>query len=357
MSAFQDLTDQIKELNVLVDTQEAPDPVASRDGNADRSWEYGRAPWVAQWISRSPRIPPRIEASLVDAAKHDREKRDQVLSAFARQVYSEVRKRVHPDEERPSVGFDDLFQEGILGLCDAISHYKYKGARFGAYSIFWVRQRILLSYKTKHMVGLPHKLNTTIRSVTERIQVLDQKLGRSALMHELLALEDSEESVLEALSSEDHQERTITLDEVEARGMEAVWVSEVQSRAIVPRHCYQSAVVREEERRAGKQKSFEPRYTTRTPENEYLNKELREILESAFNRALTQRESMILSHYFGLGNREPMTLEQIGQKIDLTRERVRQIKEKALMKLRRTSANKELRSHMQSLASQTDDLW
>lgn len=293
---------------------------------------------------------------MIEAAKHDRQKRDQVLRAFARQVHSEVWRRARPNSELINVSFDDLFQEGMLGLCDAISHYEDKGGRFGDYAKYWIRQRIFLSHQRKHLVRVPQHHSAAMRSMAREIEELDQKLGRSASMDDLLEPADSKESILQALSSEDYQMRTIGLDEAAARGMESVWVSEVRSRAIVPMSCYQSAVFQEEEGGSGRPGYFEPRYTNRTPEDEYSESEFSRVLESVVDEVLSPRERGILSQYFGLGNRERKTLGEIARGVDLSSERVRQIRESALKKLRKTSLRREFRCHLQFLVSQTDDL-
>jgi len=75
--------------------------------------------------------------------------------------------------------------------------------------------------------------------------------------------------------------------------------------------------------------------------NESLNREIERALSS-----LTQREAEIIRLYYGLGNKHPFTLEEIGEKISLTRERVRQIKEKAIKRLKHTTRNKILKSYL-----------
>ena len=82
-----------------------------------------------------------------------------------------------------------------------------------------------------------------------------------------------------------------------------------------------------------------------TPETELLNESLRKEIDRAIS-TLTQREADVVRLYFGLNGGHPMTLEEIGEKFDLTRERVRQIKEKAIRRLKHTSRSKILKSYL-----------
>jgi RNA polymerase primary sigma factor len=82
-----------------------------------------------------------------------------------------------------------------------------------------------------------------------------------------------------------------------------------------------------------------------TPETELLYESLRKEIDRAIS-TLTQREADVIRLYFGLNGSHPMTLEEIGEKFDLTRERVRQIKEKAIRRLKHTSRSKILKSYL-----------
>ncbi|HQQ12934.1 MAG TPA: sigma-70 family RNA polymerase sigma factor, partial [Bacteroidales bacterium] len=82
-----------------------------------------------------------------------------------------------------------------------------------------------------------------------------------------------------------------------------------------------------------------------TPETELLYESLRKEIDRAIS-TLTPREADVIKLYFGLNGSHPMTLEEIGEKFDLTRERVRQIKEKAIRRLKHTSRSKILKSYL-----------
>ena len=82
-----------------------------------------------------------------------------------------------------------------------------------------------------------------------------------------------------------------------------------------------------------------------TPETQLLYESLRKEIDRAIS-TLTQREADVVRLYFGLNGGHPMTLEEIGEKFDLTRERVRQIKEKAIRRLKHTSRSKILKSYL-----------
>jgi RNA polymerase primary sigma factor len=82
-----------------------------------------------------------------------------------------------------------------------------------------------------------------------------------------------------------------------------------------------------------------------TPETELLYESLRKEIERAVS-TLTPREADVIRLYFGLGGEHPLTLEEIGERFDLTRERVRQIKEKAIRRLKHTSRSKILKTYL-----------
>ena len=81
------------------------------------------------------------------------------------------------------------------------------------------------------------------------------------------------------------------------------------------------------------------------PDNELINESLSKEVERALS-TLTQREAEVIRLYFGIGVEHSLTLEEIGEKFDLTRERVRQIKEKAIRRLRHTSRSKGLKTYL-----------
>ncbi len=85
--------------------------------------------------------------------------------------------------------------------------------------------------------------------------------------------------------------------------------------------------------------------TSPNPDNDLLNESLRTEIERSL-ATLTQREADVIRLYFGLSGQHPMTLEEIGETFDLTRERVRQIKEKAIRRLKHTSRSKILKTYL-----------
>ena len=84
---------------------------------------------------------------------------------------------------------------------------------------------------------------------------------------------------------------------------------------------------------------------TPSPDTDLMNESLRKEIERSL-RTLTTREADVIRLYFGLNGEHPMTLEEIGERFDLTRERVRQIKEKAIRRLKHTSRSKILKSYL-----------
>ena len=196
----------------------------------------------------------------------------------------------------------DLINEGNIGLMKAAGRFdERRGFKFISYAVWWVRQSILQALSDQsRVVRLPQNRAVVLHRVNRAQAELQQRLGRTPNCEEIaeftqIRLEEVEEALHIGLPD-------VCLDQM---------VSESDSRSIgetIP------------DRSAG-------------PEEPLWDRSRREDLDRCLDR-LPGREAEILRLYFGLGDTEPLTLEEIGQRLDLTRERIRQLKERALARLR-----------------------
>ena len=214
--------------------------------------------------------------------------------------------------QNQGLNLPDLINEGNLGLIKAAQRFdETRGFKFISYAVWWIRQSILQALaEQSRIVRLP--LNK-IGTINKAYAYLEQELEREPRADEIAKMLDiTEAEVRDSLrNSSRHLSMDASLTQDEDNNMYDVLKSE----------------------------------DSPTPDKGLLY----ESLKTEVNRViatLPQREADILKLYFGLDSKHPMTLEEIGEKFDLTRERVRQIKEKALRRLKHTSKCKILKSYL-----------
>lgn len=209
----------------------------------------------------------------------------------------------------------DLINEGNLGLIKAASRFDEKrGFKFISYAVWWVRQSIMQALaEQSRIVRLPLNRIGSLTKVSKTFAALEQKFQR----------EPSTEEVAEVIG--------VTPDEI------------VDSLRIGSRHVSVDAPFSQGEE--GSLLDVLSDVNESNPESSMIAESLVHEVQRSL-ATLTTREAEVLSLYFGLNRKQPMTLEEIGDKFDLTRERVRQIKEKATRRLRHTSRNRTLKSYL-----------
>ena len=206
----------------------------------------------------------------------------------------------------------DLINEGNLGLIKAAKRFdETRGFKFISYAVWWIRQSIMQALaEQSRIVRLPLNRVGSLNKISKTFSELEQKFQR----------EPSSEELAEVLN--------ITTDEV------------TDTMKISGRHVSVDApFVQGEENSLLDVLAND---TEETPDSELMMDSLRKEVQRALS-TLTQRESDVISYYFGLNGEQAMTLEEIGQKYNLTRERVRQIKEKATRRLRHSSRSNTLK--------------
>ena len=217
--------------------------------------------------------------------------------------------------QNQGLSLPDLINEGNLGLIKAAQRFdETRGFKFVSYAVWWIRQSILQALaEQSRIVRLPLNKIGSINKINKTYAKLEQEFEREPNAEEIAeVLEITEAEVKESMKNAG---RHISMD--------APLVQDEDNTMY--------DVLKSEE--------------APTPETELLYESLRKEIDRAIS-TLTQREQDVVRLYFGLNGSHPMTLEEIGEKFDLTRERVRQIKEKAIRRLKHTSRSKILKSYL-----------
>lgn len=217
--------------------------------------------------------------------------------------------------QNQGLSLPDLINEGNLGLIKAAQRFdETRGFKFISYAVWWIRQSILQALaEQSRIVRLPLNKIGSINKINKTYAALEQELGRAPNHEEIAEVLDV--SVREVKESLKNAGRHVSMD-----------APLIQDEDI---NMYD--VIREND--------------TPTPETGLLYDSLRKEISRAIS-TLTPREADVIKLYFGLEGAHPMTLEEIGEQFDLTRERVRQIKEKAIRRLKHTSRSKILKTYL-----------
>ena len=209
----------------------------------------------------------------------------------------------------------DLINEGNLGLIKAAQRFdETRGFKFISYAVWWIRQSILQALaEQSRIVRLPLNKIGSINKINKTYAFLEQSHERPPSAEEIA--NELDMTINDVKESMKNSGRHVSMD--------APLVEGEDSNLYV--------VLRSGE--------------SPNPDKELIHESLRTEIERALE-TLTPREADVIKLYFGLGNHHPMTLEEIGETFDLTRERVRQIKEKAIRRLKHTSRSKILKTYL-----------
>jgi RNA polymerase primary sigma factor len=208
----------------------------------------------------------------------------------------------------------DLINEGNLGLIKAAKRFdETKGFKFISYAVWWIRQSILQAIaEQSRIVRLPLNQVGSLSKISKAFSKLEQEFEREPSPEELAeTLETTVEKISDTLSNSG---RHVSMDAPFVQGEENTLLDVLEN---------------------------DDPNTDSNLINESLSEEIKRSLST-----LTEREREIIVLFFGLSTNHPLSLEEIGEKFNLTRERVRQIKDKALQRLRHTSRSKILKSYL-----------
>ena len=263
-----------------------------------------------QEIGREPLVSVEEEVDLAQRIRQGDERAlDKLVRANLRFVVS-----VSKQYQNQGLSLPDLINEGNLGLIKAAEKFdETRGFKFISYAVWWIRQSILQALaEQSRIVRLPLNQVGSLNKINKAFSAFEQKYERKPSAEELAReLDMPEDKVADTLKVSG---RSTSIDAPFAEG-EDNSLLDVLPNADSP-------------------------VADRSLINESLSKEIDRALDT-----LTERESEIIKMFFGIGCQE-MTLEERGEKFNLTRERVRQIKEKAIRKLRNSARSKLLQSYL-----------
>lgn len=267
-----------------------------------------------QEIGKIHVLSPDEEANLAKKIKSgDGEARERLVLSNLRFVVS-----VAKQYQNHGLTLGDLINEGNMGLIKAAECFdETKGFKFISYAVWWIRQSILQAIaENARLIRLPLNKISTINKVNRYFTELEQEYQREPTVEEIA--EKMDITPTEVKENMKIANRPVSMDAPLTTDEESI-------------NLYDVYISSDEEAQG--------------PEAILNRDSLKKDIERSF-QILSDREATILSMYYGLGGYSSMSLEEIGTKLGLTSERVRQVKTKAIKKLKEVKNNKRLKSYL-----------
>jgi RNA polymerase primary sigma factor len=262
-------------------------------------------------ISKFPQLTPEEEKELgARVQQGDEDAFRKLIEANLRFVVAMAKKYA-----RSGYPLHELINEGNLGLIEAVSRFDpSRGVRFITYASWWVRQAILAAIAHHGQVfRIPPKLKHELYRFESKVAHLTQELGHrptvDEISQELGMKEEDVRDMIEGTPTE------VSLDTPIGEGAEMRLEDLIEDQSV-------------------------------TPVDELLIAQSFEEQLQSLLAQLDPKERVIIERRFGLGDQEPQTLAEIGSELHLSRERIRQIEERALSKLRRSQRAKQLLGYL-----------
>ena len=264
-----------------------------------------------QEIGKVELLVPQEEIGLARRIKKgDQKALEKLTKANLRFVVS-----VAKQYQNQGLSLGDLINEGNLGLIKAAKRFdETRGFKFISYAVWWIRQSILQALaEQSRIVRLPLNRVGALNKIGKAFSTLEQEFEREPSASELA--EELDMSLFEVSDTLKISGRHLSMDAPFAQGEDNRLLDVIQDNR-------------------------QP-----TPDSGLLEESLKNEVKRAL-ATLSEREAQVIKLYFGLDSEHSLTLEEIGEKFNLTRERVRQIKEKAIRRLRHASRSKALRAYL-----------
>jgi RNA polymerase primary sigma factor len=264
-----------------------------------------------QEIGRVDLITPEKEIELaLKIKKGDHKALEELVKANLRFVVS-----VAKQYQNQGLSLGDLINEGNLGLIKAAYRFdETRGFKFISYAVWWIRQTILQALaEQSRIVRLPLNRVGALNKIGKAYSNLEQEYEREPNADEIAS--ELNISIVDVADALRNSGKHISMDAPFSSGEETSLLDIMEN-------------------------NDEP-----SPDANLMTSSLKSEIERALS-SLTEKEAEVVKLYFGLSGEHSYTLEEIGEKFNLTRERVRQIKEKAIRRLKHASRSKNLRSYL-----------
>jgi len=263
-------------------------------------------------IKEIPLLTREEEVQVARGAKGgSKEAKDKLIEANLRFVINVARHY-----QNNSLSFSDLISEGNLGLITAVDKFDVdKGYHFISYAVWWIRQSILKAiYEKTRMIRLPlNRANELVKIEKAKKEIEKYKEGEAGIEEIAVYLDIDKSRVTELINA--------SKDIV---SLETPLSSENDANTI-------SDLIKDSK--------------GENPERVIINRKLEESIEEVLS-TLSERESKVIKYRFGLEGERPHSLKEIGDKYNLTKERIRQIEKKAISKLRHPTRRRRLESYV-----------
>lgn len=265
-----------------------------------------------QEVSREDMITAEQEVELAERIQQgDKEALNQLVRANLRFVIS-----VAKQYQNTGLTLEDLINEGNLGLIEAAKRYDHtKGFKFISYAVWWIRQSILkAAADNSRTIRLPHNRLGEIQKINKASLAFVQKNEREPTAEELSELTEMDLAKVE--NSIKMAKKQVSID--------APMANDEDNNSLV---------------------SVLPNDDTPSPNDTLIQESLTTDIERSLSY-LKGMEAEVIRRFYGIGDKSEMTLEEIGNMFGLTRERIRQIKERGLRRLRRLSRANNLQTYL-----------
>ena len=264
-----------------------------------------------QEIGKVDLLTPEEEIELaIKVRENDQRALEKLIKANLRFVVS-----VAKQYQNQGLSLGDLINEGNLGLIKAAKRFDpTRGFKFISYAVWWIRQSILQALaEQSRIVRLPLNRVGALNKIGKKFSELEQEFEREPSPSEIA--EQLDMSLYEVDKTLQISGRHLSVDQPFVQGEDNKLLDVMADDNQLP------------------------------PDYILMKESLRTEVERAL-KSLTDREAEVIRLYFGIEREHPLTLEEIGEKFNLTRERVRQIKEKAIRRLRHATRSKALRAYL-----------
>ncbi|TAL35601.1 MAG: RNA polymerase sigma factor RpoD/SigA [Spirochaetes bacterium] len=299
---------------------EAEDEAPARKGAGSRkrkkaahdTFSDSSISWYLEQINKISLLTREEEKAYAVAARTGDEKaKEKLIKANLRFVVSIAKKY-----QTSGISLLDLINEGNMGLIKAADKFDpERGFHFISYAVWWIRQAIILAISQKtSLIRLPLNRTTDMQKIEKMHKKLEHKLGREPTPGEIaeeLDMDGEEINYLRSISQD-----YISLDATYGDSDDTTILSMVEDARV------------------------------ESPDQKVLDDSLKDALNQVLN-TLTASEREILKMRFGMDGYKPMSLQQIGEKFHLSKERIRQIEKKAIRRLRHPSRSQKLKSFIQ----------